>query len=245
MKAIIPVGGLGTRMHPLSKAIPKELLPMGNMPLIDHIVAEAMAAGVTEIILISSKGKGCIEDNFINSGIKIASVRQYEPLGLGHAILCAKHLIDDTFAILLPDELMVGNELCLQQMVKITTETKPNIVALCKVKPNVAHNYGIASIDRCNKINTIIEKPLGIKQDSMAVIGRYILTPTIFEILNTQKVGYNSELQLTDAINSMTKYYEPVHGLHYKGKRFDCGNLDGYAEANNYLYKEKLNAKNI
>ncbi len=256
-KAVFPVAGLGTRFLPATKATPKEMLPIVDKPLIQYAVEEAIKAGITEIIFVTSSLKRAIEDHFdsnyelenkllqgnktelleivrdiLPKGVSTAYVRQPEALGLGHAVLCAKPLINnEPFAVILADDLIHGEPGCLSQMVNAYEKHHASIIAVQEIPDSETEKYGMVAVDEDNKINKIIEKPK--KQDApsnLAVVGRYILSPTIFNYLNTISAGSGGEIQLTDGIALMLKQ-EDAYALPFTGKRYDCGSKLGYLEA--------------
>ncbi|OGT48548.1 MAG: UTP--glucose-1-phosphate uridylyltransferase [Gammaproteobacteria bacterium RIFCSPHIGHO2_12_FULL_39_24] len=259
-KAIFPVAGLGTRFLPVTKASPKEMLPVVDKPLIQYAVEEAIEAGIEEMIFVTSGAKRAIEDHFdrnfelekllqekqkytvlaeirelLPKNIKVVYIRQSEPLGLGHAILCARHLINnETFAVLLADDLMYHQgPRCLAQMINIFNQKKcGGILAIERIKMSETSQYGIASIDVNSRVNAIVEKPAPEKAPTnLAIAGRYILPHAIFNYLENAKPGVGNEIQLTDAIAQLL----PAHLIiahEFKGKRYDCGNKMGYAQAN-------------
>ncbi len=262
-QAIFPVAGMGTRFLPATKANPKEMMPIVDKPLIQYAVEEAIAAGIEQLIFITSGNKRAIEDHFDNNfeletkllekgnnellatikgilpkGISCVYIRQSEALGLGHAVLCAKSLInEEAFAVLLADDLIdsSNNTLCLQQMVEHSIDKTMNIVAVQKIDLEDSVNYGMVGFDKfvngLGKVQQIIEKPIPNKAPSnLAVVGRYIFTPTIFSKLEQIKPGKNGEIQLTDAIDLLLKT-EPVFAYEFSGKRYDCGNKLGYLQA--------------
>lgn len=266
-KAIFPVAGLGTRFLPVTKASPKEMLPVVDKPLIQYAVEEAIEAGIEEIIFVTNSAKRAIEDHFdrnfelekvlhekqkfkslaeiqqlLPKHIKVAYIRQSEPLGLGHAVLCAKHLIgDETFAILLADDLMYHEgSRCLAQMVSVYREKKVDgVLAIEKINMRETNQYGIVSVDADNRTHAIIEKPTSDNAPSnLAIAGRYILPATIFHYLENATPGVGNEIQLTDAI---AKLLSNQHILSYafEGQRYDCGSKIGYAQANfDYLLRD-------
>lgn len=261
-KAIFPVAGMGTRFLPATKANPKEMLPIVDKPLIQYAVEEAVAAGIKELIFVTSSSKRAIEDHFdsnyeleskleqrgnysqlaivqgiIPAGVSCAYIRQPNPLGLGHAVLCAKHLIgDEPFAVLLADELIDGGTTpCLTQMLASYEKFQASIVGVQGVPMNETHRYGIVDLVEKNKtssrVNAIIEKPpAGQAPSNLAVVGRYILTPRIFELLDTLPYGAGNEIQLTDAISRQLQE-EAVYAHHLQGERYDCGSKLGYLKA--------------
>lgn len=261
-KAIFPVAGMGTRLLPQTKVIPKEMLPIVDKPIIQYAVEEAIQAGIEEFIFITSKGKNAIEDHFdahpeLESLLKtrskhvelqaleqisfapgkIALVKQPFPMGLGHAIWCARHLIgDEYFAVLLPDDVIMHQRGCLAQMVSAFSEKEAAYAAIMEVDSSQIHLYGAISCqDQSNKrflpISGIIEKPKENPPSNMAVIGRYILPPTIMSILDQTPKGAGGEIQLTDALREFIGVH-PFYGHVFEGKRFDCGTKSGLIEAN-------------
>lgn len=258
-KAILPAAGLGTRFLPATKASPKEMLPIVDKPLIQYAVEESTSCGIEEFIIITGKNKRAIEDHFDTayrleeklrtSGkekilaelnklnhIKLAYIRQRTPLGLGHAILCAKPFVkDEPFAVILSDDVIDPEYPLLKEMIKIYEKKKCPVIALQEVPMSEVHRYGI--IDgkpegNVYKINNLIEKPKPEKSPSnLAIIGRYILTPEIFGILEKQEAGAGGEIQLTDALRRLLKKV-PIYGYLIEGKkRYDAGDKLGYLEA--------------
>jgi len=261
-KAVFPVGGMGTRFLPATKAIPKEMLPVVDKPLIQYAVEEALAAGIEEFIFVTGRGKGAIEDHFdhnielqkflasrgkteeaLDFGStnlapgQVVYIRQQRPLGLGHAVWCARDLVgNEPFAVLLADDFVMAEPPCLKQMVDVFERTKGNIVATMEVPPNHTRRYGILEVageeGPLVKIVGLVEKPLPSDASSrFAVIGRYILHPEVFSHLDKKLVGADKEIQLTDAIAMMIGG-APFHGMRFEGKRFDCGDRVEYLEAN-------------
>ncbi|NHN87469.1 UTP--glucose-1-phosphate uridylyltransferase GalU [Acetobacter conturbans] len=260
-KAVLPVAGLGTRFLPATKAMPKEMLPVVDRPLIQYAIDEARAAGIEEICLITGRGKDSLIDYFdvafelehtlrernkvdalkaleptsIEAGSLIA-VRQQEPLGLGHAIWCARSFIgDDPFAILLPDDVMQGNVACLKQLADAYYATGGSVVAVEEVPREHTNRYGILKPGKDDgkmvEITGLVEKPKPEDAPSnLSIVGRYILTPEIMPFLALLEKGAGGEVQLTDAM-AKTIGKAPFHGLRYEGKRFDCGNKIGFLEA--------------
>ena len=261
-KAVFPVAGLGTRFLPAPKAVPKEVLPLVDRPLIQYAIDEAREAGITDFIFVTAKGKSALEDYFdsapelvraleeknkpdllelikpaeMPSGA-ISYLRQQEALGLGHAVWCARHLVgDEPFAVILPDDVIQGETGCLKQMVEAHDEMGSCIVAAMEVGPESISSYGVidpASDDgRLVEMRGMIEKPKAADAPSnLAVIGRYILSPRVMKNLSVIKPGANGEIQLTDAIAQEIKIGRPVHGLRFRGERFDCGSKLGYLQA--------------
>lgn len=260
-KAIFPVAGLGTRFLPATKANPKEMLPVVDKPLIQYAVEEAISAGITELIFVTSSSKRAIEDHFdsnyelesalqergkhdlleivrdiLPNGVSCAYIRQKSPMGLGHAVLCAKQLVlNEPVAVLLADDLIDGGTTsCLTQMVEHFAMRPCSMVAVQEISPEETHKYGVVGLcnkDRFAEINQIIEKPSPDKAPSnLGVVGRYILTPRIFELLELTNRGSNGEIQLTDAIARLMQY-EKVYAYQFVGRRYDCGSKLGYLQA--------------
>jgi UTP--glucose-1-phosphate uridylyltransferase len=261
-KAVFPAAGMGTRFLPATKSIPKEMLCLVDKPLIQYGVEEAVAAGCTEIIIVTGRDKAAMEDHFdrapeleaaleakgkndllevVRSVSKLARIvytRQAEPLGLGHAVLMAKEIIgDEPFCVLLPDDIVDAKVPCMKQMVEAFYETQSSILASEVVEGAAISSYGVLD---CSEVPTnprlldvkgMVEKPKFKDAPSKnAIIGRYILTPRIFEMTETIKPGAGGELQLTDAIKALLKY-EKVYGFHYEGKRHDAGDKLGFLKA--------------
>ncbi|AZR82600.1 MULTISPECIES: UTP--glucose-1-phosphate uridylyltransferase GalU [Piscirickettsiaceae] len=269
-KAVIPVAGLGTRFLPATKAIPKEMLTVVDKPLIQYIVHEAAEAGITDIILVTHSSKGAIENHFDKhyelenelevrgkedrmiplkeitpKGVRIVSVRQPEALGLGHAILCASPIIADNepFAVLLPDVLMYHPKKgCLAQMAEQYRKMHTSVVALEAVPDDQVEKYGIAAVKGPDlRIVELVEKPKPAEAPSnLSVVGRYIFTPRVMEILKTTKPGAGGEIQLTDAMDELLGE-EVMFGFEFKnGKTYDCGDKLGYLQANvEYALRDK------
>jgi UTP--glucose-1-phosphate uridylyltransferase len=260
-KAIFPVAGLGTRFLPATKTIPKEMLPVVDKPLIQYAVEEAKAAGIEQFIFVTGRGKSAMEDHFdlaielnemlhrrgkkaeleaatamIEPPGEIVSVRQQEAKGLGHAVWCARHLIgDEPVAVLLPDDLILADTPCLQQMATAHRETGGNMIAVMEVAPEHTARYGILSpgqVDgRLVEVKGLVEKPKPAEAPSrLAVIGRYILEARVFDLLDGQETGAGGEIQLTDAMARLIGG-APFHGYRFDGERFDCGDKAGYIEA--------------
>jgi UTP--glucose-1-phosphate uridylyltransferase len=260
-KAVFPVAGMGTRFLPATKSIPKEIMTLVDRPLIQYAIDEARAAGIKEFIFVTSRGKSALEDYFdhspelestlrkagkdellevlketnMDSGA-IAYLRQNRPMGLGHAVWCARRLIgDEGFAVLLPDDVIAAEKPCLQQMIEAHEETGGNMVATMEVAPEKASSYGVLDIDEDRgaivRAKGMVEKPkLGEAPSNLAVIGRYILTPKVLANLNKLKQGAGGEIQLTDAIAEETKAGN-VFGYRFQGQRYDCGSKPGFLQA--------------
>ena len=257
-KAVFPVAGLGTRFLPATKANPKEMLPIVDKPLIQYAVEEAISAGITELIFVTSHSKRSIEDHFdsnyelesrlqecnkydllamvrgiLPKGVSCVYVRQPEQLGLGHAVLCAKDAVgNEPCAVLLADDLIDGNNAsCLQQMMDIYQQTGNSVLGVQEVLPEEVEKYGVVELNKDNSIVNIVEKPTAAEAASnLAAIGRYILTPRIFHFLESMHTGAIGEIQLTDAIASLVME-ETVNICLFRGKRYDCGNKLGYLKA--------------
>jgi UTP--glucose-1-phosphate uridylyltransferase len=261
-KAVFPVAGLGTRFLPATKANPKEMMPIVDKPLIQYAVEDALAAGVTELIFVTSSSKRAIEDHFdsnfelesnllergkqdllqlvqdiLPEGVSCAYIRQKSPQGLGHAVLCARQLLSsEPFAVLLADDLIDGGQqTCLQQMVQVFEKTQNSVIAVESIVPSETKKYGIVDVQttgsRVMEVRGIIEKPAFVDAPSnLGVVGRYILTPAIFEMLANTPQGSGGEIQLTDAIARLLER-ETVAAFQFHGKRYDCGSKLGYLEA--------------
>ena len=261
-KAVFPVGGLGTRFLPATKAMPKEMLPIVDKPLIQYAVEEAQAAGIEEFIFVTGRNERAIENHFdlsyeledqlrakgkcdeitelsswLPTAGQVSYTRQQKPLGLGHAIWCARNLVGDSpFAVLLADDLVMAKEPCLAQMTRVFGKTGGNVVATMNVPLEHTSRYGIvdakAQDGRIVDVKGLVEKPRPENAPSRtAVIGRYILLPKVFEFLDRQQVGVGGEVQLTDALSWMIGK-APFHGLRFDGQRFDCGDKVGFLQAN-------------
>ncbi|MDF1668018.1 MAG: UTP--glucose-1-phosphate uridylyltransferase GalU [Roseovarius sp.] len=261
-KAIFPVAGMGTRFLPATKSVPKEIMTLVDRPLVQYAIDEAREAGIKEFIFITSRGKGALEDYFDNapqleqelrrkgkdelldilkstnmdSG-EIAYMRQHKPLGLGHAVWCARRLIaNEPFAVILPDDVIAAEKPCLAQMVEAFEEKPGNMVAAMEVPDEQTSSYGVLDVkeDMGALVSTkgMVEKPApGTAPSNLAVIGRYILTPTVLQQLNKKKAGAGGEIQLTDAIADAREAGEEVYGFRFKGRRFDCGSKAGFLQA--------------
>jgi UTP--glucose-1-phosphate uridylyltransferase len=259
-KAVFPVAGLGTRFLPATKAMPKEMLTVVDRPLIQYAVDEAREAGIEQMIFVTGRGKGALEDHFdisfeLEATMKargksleplaptrfpagaIVSVRQQEPLGLGHAVWCARDIVgDEPFAVLLPDDLMVGAPGCVAQMVEAYNKVGGNIVCVQEVPRDKTASYGVitpgAADGRLTEVRGLVEKPKPEDAPSnLAVVGRYILQPEIMRILDDKETGAGGEIQLTDAMAKLIGT-QPFHGLTFQGERHDCGEKIGFVLAN-------------
>jgi len=269
-KVVIPVAGLGSRFLPATKAVPKELLPVVDKPLIQYIVEEAAEAGITDVVLVTHSAKPAIENHFdkhyeleqelIRRGkddlleikrsitpanVRIIGVRQPETLGLGHAVLCAEPVLrDEPFAVILPDVLMYHPKKgCMAQMVEVFNKRQTSIIALEQVAESEVEKYGIAAVEGDDlRITALVEKPKPAEAPSnLSVVGRYIFTPKIIELLRNTQPGAGGEIQLTDAMAELLEQ-EQMFGFMFDGKSYDCGDKLGYLEANvDYaLRNEKL-----
>ena len=260
-KAVFPVAGLGTRFLPATKAQPKEMLPVVDKPLIQYAVEEAYAAGIRHMIFVTGRNKRAIEDHFdtayeleteleaagkqkllelvrsMNPGdMDFSYVRQPRSLGLGHAVLCAEHLVgNEPFAVLLADDLMVGTPPVLAQMAGKFADLQQSVLAVQEVPSEHTRRYGIvageAASDRLIKVSKMVEKPAPeVAPSRMGVAGRYILTPAVFRHIRNQSTGVGGEIQLTDGIAGLMAE-EGVYAYQYEGKRYDCGSKEGFLEA--------------
>lgn len=259
-KAIIPAAGLGTRFLPATKAQPKEMLPIVDKPTIQYIVEELSAAGIEDIIIITGRSKRSIEDHFdksyelehtleikqkeelleLTKGIsKLANihyVRQKEPRGLGHAILVAKTFINnEPFAVLLGDDVVVSKKPCIQQMIEVYDKYETSVLGVQSVPIEQVNKYGIVKCDKVDdriyKISDMVEKPdINEAPSNIAILGRYIITPSIFKYLETQEEGAGGEIQLTDALKRLA-HEEDMYAYDFLGKRYDVGNKQGFLEA--------------
>lgn len=257
-KAIIPAAGLGTRFLPATKAMPKEMLPIVDKPTIQYIVDEAIASGIEDIIIVTGKDKRAIEDHFDsapllehtleekqkfelleevkNSGnVDIHYIRQKAPLGLGHAVWTARKFIgDEPFAVLLGDDIVQADQPCLGQMIEQYEATGSSVIGVMEVPPSETHRYGIIDpseqVGRRYKVNKFVEKPKrGTAPSNMAIIGRYVFTPEIFNYLSDLEIGAGGEIQLTDAIEKLNTI-QSVYGYEVDGNRYDVGEKQGFVE---------------
>jgi UTP--glucose-1-phosphate uridylyltransferase len=259
---VFPVAGLGTRFLPATKAMPKEMLPVVDKPLIQYAVEEAVEAGVEVLVFVTSRTKRSIEDHFdsayeleteltrrgrkaelemvqgiVPPHVTCVYIRQAEALGLGHAVLCAEPAVgQEPFYVILADDLIDGGERSsLQQMAGIYAQRKSSVVGIERVKPDETHRYGIItpeSVDkRLHQVKAIVEKPKPeVAPSNLGVVGRYLLTPRIFDLLKTTGRGAGGEIQLTDAISALLSH-EKVYGYEFEGVRYDCGSKTGYLKA--------------
>jgi UTP--glucose-1-phosphate uridylyltransferase len=259
-KAVFPVAGLGTRLLPATKSIPKEMITIVDRPLIQYAVDEAREAGIEELIFVTGRGKSALVDYFdqayeLEATLKgkgksldvlepsnarfgeVITVRQQQPLGLGHAVWCARHIVgDEPFAVLLPDELMWGKPSCLAQMVEAYGQVGGNIVAALEVPESETHKYGVidpgATDGRLTEIRGLVEKPApGTAPSNLMLPGRYILQPEVMRALDAQEKGAGGEIQLTDAIARLIGQ-QPLHAFRFEGERYDCGSAAGFVIAN-------------
>ena len=259
-KAVFPVAGLGTRLLPATKTIPKEMITIVDRPLIQYAVDEAREAGIEQLIFVTGRGKSALVDYFdrafelestLNAKGKsldvlecsnarfgeVVSVRQQQPLGLGHAVWCARDIVgDEPFAVLLPDELMVAQPGCLAQMVEAYEQVGGNLVAALEVPASETHKYGVvdpgASDGRLTEIRGLVEKPpQGSAPSNLMLPGRYILQPEVMRALDAQEQGAGGEIQLTDAMAKLIGK-QPFHAFRFEGERYDCGSAEGFVIAN-------------
>jgi UTP--glucose-1-phosphate uridylyltransferase len=259
-KAIFPVAGLGTRLLPATKSIPKEMITIVDRPLIQYAVDEAREAGIEQLIFVTGRGKAALDDYFdigfelettmrergksldslepSRSGFgEVVSVRQQQPLGLGHAVWCARHIVgDEPFAVLLPDELMVGKPNCLAQMVAAYNQVGGNVVAALEMPASEMHRYGVidpgATNGRLTEIRGMVEKPTaGTAPSNLMLPGRYILQPEVMHVLDAQETGAGGEIQLTDAMAKLIGK-QPFNAFLFDGDRYDCGNAAGFVIGN-------------
>jgi UTP--glucose-1-phosphate uridylyltransferase len=260
-KAVFPVAGLGSRFLPVTKASPKEMLPIVDKPLIQYAVEEAAAAGITDMVFVTGRNKRAIEDHFdkayeieaelerknknvlldmvrsvLPEGVRCMYIRQAEPLGLGHAVLCAQPIVgNEPFAVLLADDLIDADPPAMCRMAQIFRETGASLLGVEEVPRSQTQSYGIVTIDKMKgdtaRIHSIVEKPKPAAAPSnLGVIGRYVLTPRIFDMLAEVVPGAGGEIQLTDAISALLAR-ERVLAVRLPGKRFDCGSKLGYLQA--------------
>jgi UTP--glucose-1-phosphate uridylyltransferase len=259
-KAVFPVAGLGTRLLPATKSIPKEMITVVDRPLIQYAVDEAREAGIEQLIFVTGRGKSALVDYFDSAyeleatmrgkgksldplapsraGFgELVTVRQQQPLGLGHAVWCARHVVgDEPFAVLLPDELMIGQPNCLAQMMEAYEQVGGNIVAALEVPEDETHQYGVVDPGETNgrltEIRGLVEKPpQGTAPSNLMLPGRYILQPDVMRALDAQEPGAGGEIQLTDAMAKLIGK-QPFHAFKFEGERHDCGSAAGFVIAN-------------
>ena len=259
-KAVFPVAGLGTRLLPATKSIPKEMITIVDRPLIQYAVDEAREAGIEELIFVTGRGKSSLVDYFdqayeLEATLRakgtsldvlepsnarfgeVVSVRQQQPLGLGHAVWCARHIVgNEPFAVLLPDELMMGEPNCLAQMVEAYEKVGGNIVAALEVPDSETHKYGVidpgATDGHLTEIRGLVEKPApGSAPSNLMLPGRYILQPDVMRALDAKEKGAGGEIQLTDAIAKLIGK-QPLHAYRFDGQRYDCGSATGFVIGN-------------
>jgi UTP--glucose-1-phosphate uridylyltransferase len=272
-KAVFPAAGWGTRLLPATKALPKEMLPLVDKPVIQYSIEEAVAAGIEHVVVVTSSQKRPIEDHFdhnyeleqlleekgdidnlrtirqVGDLVQISYVRQKEQLGLGHAVLMAKEAIGhEPFAVMLPDDVMVGDRPCIGQLIDAYNRTHGSVVAVMEVPDSEVSRYGVIDPDsdadtndeRLHKVQRLVEKPdAGSAPSNLAIIGRYVLTPKIFEKLESTPRGAGGEIQLTDAIGSLISDEQDVYAYAFEGKRYDAGTTMGWLEASVELALER------
>jgi len=261
-KAVFPAGGLGTRFLPATKVIPKEMLALVDKPIIQYGVEEAVASGIEHIIIVTGRGKGSMEDHFdhsfeldatlerrgkhqllaVSRGVsalaRISYVRQKEPLGLGHAVLCARDLVgDEPFAVILPDDVIASEVPCMKQIIDVFNQKGGSVLATMTIEGSAISAYGVLAGEqdpdnwRIYNCTGMVEKPkLEDAPSKQAIIGRYVLTPRVFELLEQTKPGAGGEIQLTDGIKALAKE-QKVYGYTFEGKRFDAGDKLGMLQA--------------
>ncbi len=260
-KAVIPAAGLGTRFLPVTKATPKEMLPVVDKPAIQYVVEEAVAVGLDDILMITGRGKRALEDHFdhnyelehtlsakgdderlslVQEATDLATihyVRQGKPMGLGHAVLCAaQHVGDEPFAVLLGDDLIDPRDPLLSRMVEVQRQRGGSVIALIEVEPSQIHLYGCAAVEMTDeddvvRVVDLIEKPKTNAPSNLAVIGRYVIAPEIFDVLRETPPGAGGEIQLTDALRVLVSRDDaggPVHGVLFRGRRYDTGDRGDY-----------------
>jgi UTP--glucose-1-phosphate uridylyltransferase len=262
-KAVFPVAGLGTRFLPATKAVPKEMLPVVDRPVIQHVVDEARSAGIEHFVFVTGRNKSAIEDHFdrqpeleatlsergkknelevlaeaLPEAGRTSFTRQQAPLGLGHAVWCARDIIgDEPFALLLPDMLHYGDKPCLAEMIEAYNEHGGNHIAVSPVPESETHQYGIVGVEdksaKVSRITQMVEKPKqGTAPSNLHITGRYILQPEVFDVLATQERGAGGEIQLTDAMLAMQKAGKPYHAVRFDGTIYDTGTKIGFLLAN-------------
>jgi UTP--glucose-1-phosphate uridylyltransferase len=262
-KAVFPVAGLGTRFLPATKAVPKEMLPVVDRPVIQHVVDEARSAGIEHFVFVTGRNKSPIEDHFdrqpeleatlsergktnelavlaeaLPEAGRTSFTRQQAPLGLGHAVWCARDIVgDEPFALLLPDMLHYGDKPCLAEMIEAYNEHGGNHIAVSPVPDSETHQYGIVGVEdknaKVSRITQMVEKPKpGTAPSNLHITGRYILQPGVFDVLATQERGAGGEIQLTDAMLAMQKAGKPYHAVRFDGTIYDTGTKIGFLLAN-------------
>lgn len=271
-KAVIPAAGLGTRFLPATKATPKEMLPIVDKPTIQYIIEEALASGIEDILIITGRSKRAIEDHFDRSielelnleasgktkelelvrkisDIRIHYIRQKEPRGLGHAILCAKHFVgDEPFAVLLGDDVVDSQVPALKQLIDVYDKTGASVLGVQEVPQEKVSAYGIVAGEptgeaRTVKVNDMVEKPAVEEAPSrLAVLGRYVITPEIFPILEKTEPGRGNEIQLTDALKVLAKE-QPMYAYDFEGRRYDVGDKQGFLEATVEMALKRLDLR--
>lgn len=272
-KAVFPVGGLGTRFLPATKSMPKEMLTVVDMPLIHHAVDEARRAGIEQFIFVTGRNKTTIEDHFdysfelehtleereklnelgelrawVPGPGQVAYTRQQKPLGLGHAVWCARELVDgEPFAVLLADDLVLAKTACLKQLIDVHEKTGGNVVAVMDVPRSETKRYGVLDVasddGRIAEVKGLVEKPAPeVAPSTLSIIGRYVLMPEVFDHLEKQEPTSGNEIQLTDAMAKMIGR-TPFHGLRFEGTRFDCGTKIGFLKANVAFALERKDLK--
>ena len=259
-KAVLPAAGLGTRFLPATKAQPKEMLPLVDKPLIQYVVEETVGAGITNVIIVTGRGKTAIEDHFdvsfelerfledkgkvkeleivkaVSDLVNVSYVRQKEALGLGHAVAVAEPLVgDEAFAVLLGDDLVASDVPCIQQMIEVYEQVQAPVLAVMRVPGDEISSYGVIAAtsegERLHRVSRLVEKPPADEAPSdLAIIGRYILTPAIFEHVKKAGTDAHGEIQLTDALESLLSE-TPIYGFEFEGVRHDCGNKLGFLKA--------------
>ncbi len=259
-KAVIPAAGLGIRFLPATKTVPKEMLPVVDKPTIQYVVEEIIASGIEDILIVTGRNKSCMEDHFdynvelektlkekgkveqlhllksISEMADIHYVRQKEPLGLGHAVMCARKFVgSEPFAVLLGDDIVYNRVPCIKQLMQAYAEKEETVLGVQKVEMSQVHKYGIVDYDRQEegiyRVKSLVEKPGREEAPSnIAVLGRYIIEPDIFELLKETPPGAGGEIQLTDALNQLSRV-KRVWAYPFKGKRYDVGDRLGYLEA--------------
>ena len=273
-KCLFPVAGLGTRFLPVTKEIAKEMLPLVNRPIISYGVEEALGSGCEEIIMITGRAKRSIENYFdrsfeledlllkrgkknlydmmikISNLAEILYIRQREPLGLGHAVLCGEPVCNsEYFGVILPDDVFIHEEPVLSQLISVHERLGGSVIALEQVEVENVSRYGIVASEEIepgiHRITDMVEKPsLADAPSNYAIMGRYVLSPNIFPVLRSQQAGAGGEIQLTDALRTLAKT-EPVYGVVYKGRRFDCGTQKGWLAANVQLALEDPELRSV